>query len=249
MKVSIITATFNSEFSILDCINSVYNQTYEDVDHIIIDGKSTDETVNLILNNKNRVKLLISEIDNGIYDAMNKGIAEANGDIIGILNSDDVFFNNDVLNNIVLFFKKNLEIDAVYGNLVYVKRNNLNKIVRYWKSFDYYPKFFENGNVPPHPTLFVRKRVYLEHGKFNTLFRLSADYEFMLRILKVKSVNSKHINFTMVKMRLGGATSKNISNIIKQNIEIFDAWKLNKVLMPYNFYFVKLLKRIRQYFL
>jgi glycosyltransferase involved in cell wall biosynthesis len=249
MKVSIITATFNSEFSIIDCINSVYNQTYEDVDHIIIDGKSTDETVNLILNNKNRVKLLISEIDNGIYDAMNKGIAEANGDIIGILNSDDVFFNNDVLNNVVLFFKNNFEIDAVYGNLVYVKRNNLNKIVRYWQSFDYYPKFFENGNVPPHPTLFVRKRVYSEHGKFNTLFRLAADYEFMLRILKVKGVNSKHLNFTMIKMRLGGATSKNISNIIKQNIEIFDAWKLNKVLIPYNFYFVKLLKRIRQYFL
>jgi glycosyltransferase involved in cell wall biosynthesis len=249
MKFSIITTTYNSEFTILDCINSVYNQTYDNVDHIVIDGKSTDETVSLITSNRNRVKILISEIDNGIYDAMNKGIDLAVGDIIGILNSDDVYFDNNVLSNVANYFKSNPEIDAVYGNLVYVKRSDLNKIVRYWQSFDYNTYFFEKGNVPPHPTLFIRKSVYLEHGKFNTIFQLAADYDFMLRILKVKGLSSKHLNFTMVKMRLGGATSKNISNIIKQNIEIFDAWKLNKVLMPYNFYFVKLLKRIRQYFL
>ena len=249
MKISIITATFNSEFSIVDCINSVYNQSYDDVDHIIIDGKSTDQTVELINNNNNRVKLLISDLDNGIYDAMNKGIDLSNGDIIGILNSDDVYFNNDVLSKIAIFFKNNDAIDAVYGNLVYVKRNDINKIVRYWQSFDYNNNFFEYGNVPPHPTLFIRKSVYLKHGKFNTEFKLAADYEFMLRILKVKGINSIHLNFTMVKMRLGGATNKNIANVIKQNIEIYNAWKFNDLLMPFNFYAIKFFKRITQYFL
>lgn len=248
MKVSIITATFNSSSTIGDCINSVYEQTYSDIEHIIIDGNSKDDTLALINTIPNHVSKIVSEKDKGIYDAMNKGIALASGDIVGILNSDDLYYDNTVLTQVMHEFNMNPSLDILYGDLVYVKQTDTNKIVRKWNSVSYYPQFFDNGNVPPHPSLFLRKKVYSQAGLFNTKYELAADYEFMLRVFKKFNFSSKHIKSILVRMRLGGATNKSLWNIYKGNREIFLAWKSNDLIVPLAFLPLKFYKRLIQFF-
>jgi glycosyltransferase involved in cell wall biosynthesis len=248
MKVSIITATYNSEFAISDCVQSINKQSYSDIEHIIIDGKSFDNTLDIIRGQPNRVTKIISETDRGIYDAMNKGILTSNGEIVGILNSDDVYFNDNVITEIVNLFEKNPQLDIVYGNIVYVDKRDLNKIVRVWNSKSYYDLFFENGNVPPHPSVFVRKIVYQKMGLFNLDLHLASDYEFLLRIFKSLSFNSYFLPKTIVKMRLGGATNKNLFNIIKGNYEIYLSWKLNNYDFPLLLMPLRIIKRVKQFF-
>jgi glycosyltransferase len=247
VKVSIITVVRNGSKTIEETILSVQGQNYDKIEYIIIDGDSDDDTLDIVNKYSDVVSVVISERDSGIYDAMNKGITASSGDVIGILNSDDMYQDETVIESVMNEFILNPSLDIVYGDLVYVKSDDVTKVVRSWKSSPYHNNFFNNGNVPPHPSLFVKKRIYEEAGLFNLDFKLAADYEFMLRILKIHNFKSKYINNVVVKMRLGGATNKSISNIIKQNIEIIKAWKHNQLELPFLLMLLRIIKRLIQF--
>lgn len=248
MKISIITVVFNNEQTIECAIKSVLAQSYKNLEYIIVDGGSTDNTLKIINAYKSSIGKIISERDTGIYDAMNKGVFAASGDVIGILNSDDLYADNEVISDIMKQFNDDPELDILYGNLFYVKRNFTDKVVRKWRSKPYYPSFFENANVPPHPALFIKKRVYKDAGKFDLEYKLASDYEFMLRIFKKHTFKSKYLNRLIVRMRLGGATNKNIKNIINGNKEILAAWLNNGFSPPFYFMPLRILKRLIQFF-
>ena len=243
MKVSIITVCFNSELTIEETINSVISQTYSNIEYIIIDGKSTDNTHRIIKKYGNRVDLLISEKDNGLYYAMNKGVSLASGDIIGILNSDDLFYSNNTIKNVVKYFIEDEKIKLLYGNIVFFNSSTGN-VTRIWKSKTYYKSFFEHGNVPPHPSVFIKKEIYIKN-KFNTNFKIAADYEFLLRLLKKKKILSKYIDENIVKMREGGI-STTIKNLFFQNKEIIKSFKLNNLSVPWYFFILIIIKKIKQ---
>lgn len=246
MKISIITATYNSEYFLSNCISSIKNQTYPFVEQIIIDGSSTDNTLEIVRNTPNRISKVISEPDKGIYDAMNKGIRLATGDIIGILNSDDLYCDKFVLEKVESIFKTT-GVDCVHADLYYVKQNNTNQIVRHWKTCDYAPGAFKRGWHPAHPTFFVRKEVYEKYGLFKLDFTLAADFELMLRLLECHKITSIYLPEPIVRMRLGGASSKNIQNIIKQNIECYKAFKVNGIKVSPLYPLYRLLPKLKQF--
>lgn len=247
MKISIITVVFNNYKTIQSAIDSVFTQSHKNIEHIVIDGKSTDGTQDIIKLNSDKISYYVSEKDSGIYDAMNKGLSVSTGDIVGILNSDDLYYDNDTLRVISDIFERRKDLDVIYGNVVYVKQNNTKKIVRKWISKTYYSNYFDFGDVPPHPALFVRMHVVKKVGKFNLDLKFAADYEYMLRLFKKHNFNSLYINRYIVKMRLGGATNKNLKNILKGNIEIYKAWKINGLNMPLYFFPIKIIKRLIQF--
>jgi glycosyltransferase involved in cell wall biosynthesis len=248
LKISIITVVYNNKRTIKDAINSVLNQTYSNIEYIIIDGNSTDGTMDIVLEFSGRISKVISEKDSGIYDAMNKGIDLATGDVIGILNSDDMYNSLDTLQYIMDLFISDNDLDILYGDLVYVKTNDINSIVRKWIGQEYYNNYFEYGNVPPHPSLFVRAHVYNQAGLFNLKYRLASDYEFMLRIFKKFDFKIKYLPILIVKMRLGGATNNSVFNILKGNNEILDAWRENGLSVPFLLMPLRLIKRVLQFF-
>lgn len=247
MKISIVTVVYNNERTIKDAMLSILEQTYKNIEYVIIDGNSSDNTVNLINEYKDKLGYFTSEKDNGLYDAMNKGIKACTGDVIGILNSDDLYQDSNVIKVIMEHFNNDPELDILYGDLVYVKSDDTDKVVRNWKSKNYYDSFFENGNVPPHPALFVRGRVYKESGLFDLQYKLAADYELMLRMFKKHNFKSKYINRLIIKMRLGGATNQSFSNIVNQNKEILKAWKNNGLQAPLYLMPLRILKRLLQF--
>ncbi len=229
MKVSIITATFNSEKSIQQTINSVVNQDYADIEHIIIDGGSTDATLEIIKKNNGRISLLVSEKDKGIYDALNKGIKIATGDIVGFLNSDDVFDNPQIISRVINCFKIK-KSDVVYGNLIYQSKNESKKrTIRYWRSNAFNPGCLWYGWMPPHPTLYCKKEIYNKFGLFDDNFKISADYDFILRVFKEPTINKTYLPTIMVKMNVGGASNKSIKNIIQKSTEDYKAIRNNKI--------------------
>ncbi|MFA5033573.1 MAG: glycosyltransferase family 2 protein [bacterium] len=246
MKVSIITVAFNSEKFIEHAINTVLSQTYKNIEYIIIDGGSIDGTINIIKKHKDKIAKFISEQDNGIYDAMNKGLKMATGDIIGILNSDDFYADNFVIETVVKNIK-NENADSCWGDLFYVDKENTSKIVRNWKSSQYSKNNFGKGWMPPHPTFFVKKQIYEKYGYFNLDFRTSADYEIMLRFLEKYKIKSCYIPKVLVKMRIGGKSNKNIKNIIKANIECYNAWKINELQINPIVFFIKPLLKVLQF--
>lgn len=203
MKISIITVVWNNVNTIKDAIESVLNQTYKNIEYIIIDGGSTDGTIEVIQSYGNKINKFVSERDEGIYDAMNKGIKLATGDVIGILNSDDFYKSNDVLETVAKEFMVK-DIDCLYGDLEYVDQSNTSKVVRYWKSKPYRKGLFQKGWHPPHPTFFVKREIYHKYGMFNTNFKIAADYELMLRFLEKYQIKSSYIPKVLVSMRLGG---------------------------------------------
>lgn len=223
-KFSIITVVFNNESTILDTVNSVSTQTFQELEYLIIDGQSTDGTLNRLRECSKKVSNLISEADNGIYDAMNKGIGVATGDIIGFINADDFYASSDVLTKIAAVFNDS-NIDACYGDLCYVKQNDTSTVVRYWKSTSFQPTAFEVGWCPPHPTFFVRREIYERFGGFDLSYKIAADVELMMRFLEVHQVRVKYIPEVLVMMRMGGTTNRSLTNIIKQNKEILRALK------------------------
>ena len=251
MKISIITATYNSSKTLRDTLESVLNQTYQDIEHIIVDGGSKDATLEIIKEYEpkfnGRLKW-ISEKDNGIYNAMNKGIDLTSGEVVGILNSDDLYFNSNVIYDVMNEFQNDPYLEAVHANLYYVKNDDVNFVVRHWITGDFLEKSFFKGWHPAHPTLFLKKNVYYKCGNFNLDFDLAADFEFMLRIFEVFKIKSKFIPKTIVKMRLGGATSKNIINIIKGNRECIKAFKANKLTPPFLYPFYRLIPKLKQFF-
>ena len=247
MKISIITVVFNNVHTIKTAIESVLSQTYPEIEYIIIDGGSTDGTLDVIKSFGSAIHRLISERDNGIYDAMNKGISHCTGEVIGILNSDDVYDNDQVIATVMDAFLEDQKLGIVYGDLVYVKGDDVNQVVRRWTSEHYYNRFFEDGHVPPHPSLFIKREVYQQVGFFNPDMRLAADYEFMLRLFKLHQFKSRYINSLFVRMRLGGATNVSVKNIIKGNLEILSAWKRNHLSAPYTLMPKRIFKRLTQF--
>lgn len=248
MRVSVITVSFNSESTIADTIRSVASQMFPDIEHLVIDGLSNDDTVNVVEANRHPNLVLTSEPDAGIYDAMNKGLTRATGDIIGFLNADDFFSDAEVLTRIAKAFEADPCIEACFGDLVYVTEDN-RKVVRYWKSQPYEMGCFARGWSPAHPTFYIRRSALNRLGQFDLNYRLAADTEFMMRYLERGGVQSRHIPHVQVRMRLGGATNHSWRNIARQNREILQACKKNSI--PYSlssFVFYKLASRFWQRF-
>jgi len=246
VKVSIITSCFNSEKTIEDTIQSVLLQTYPNIEYIIIDGKSKDKTLEIVNNHKDKITKVTSEEDNGIYDALNKGINLATGDIIGFLHSDDIFAHSNVIENIVEMFQET-ETSAVYADLHYVSRENTNKIIRNWKSGEYKYGMFLNGWMPPHPTVYIKKDVYNQFGTFNLDFKTAADYELMLRFFHKHKVKLTYLNEVTIKMRVGGESNATIKNRINANKEDRKAWKINNIKPRFYTLWFKPLRKIFQY--
>jgi glycosyltransferase involved in cell wall biosynthesis len=247
MKISIITVCYNSEKYIESAINSVLSQDYTDIEYIIIDGNSQDQTKEIIKKYLDRIHKFISEPDKGIYDAMNKGLNLATGEIIGFLNSDDLYIDNTIITQVVASFRQS-NCDILYGDLYYVKADNPDIIIRKWKTKSFKNESFKRGWHPPHPTFIVRKNIYLKYGYFNCQFKLAADFELMLRFLEKYKVKSTYLCKSIVKMRLGGTTNKNIKNIIIQNIECYKAFIINDLDVSIIYPLYRLLPKIKQFF-
>lgn len=236
MKVSIITVCFNSEKTIEDTLKSVASQTYKNIEFIVIDGKSTDKTNSIIELYKDSVSVHISEQDKGLYDAMNKGIKLATGDIVGIINSDDIFASNDSVAKLVAGFDDS--IDGVYSDLVYVKEQDVSKITRLYSSKVFKKNLIRFGIMLPHPTFYVRKSCYDKFGYYKTDYRVAADFELITRFI-CNNVKLKRVNDILVKMREGGVSSSGLAWRVHQNFEIVKACKSNGV---YTNIFIVMLK-------
>lgn len=226
LKVSIITVCYNNASTIEATIKSVINQNYGNIEYIIVDGKSSDDTLLVIEKYRSNISKIISEPDDGIYFALNKGIALATGEIIAILHADDFYPDNNVIAEVVSAFIES-GADTVYGDLQYVDRENTAEIKRYWKSGTYSQGLFLKGWMPPHPAFFVRKKCYVQFGTFNTILKSAADYELMLRLLHKNKCSSVYIPKVLVKMRVGGKSNISILNRIKANREDKKAWLIN----------------------
>ena len=238
IKVSIITVTYNSARFLGDCIRSVQMQNYKNIEHIIIDGKSTDGTIGIIKKYEAGISRWISETDKGMYDALNKGMKMATGDVIGILNSDDVLDNDHVIFNIVREFVAN-KADAVYGDLEYVAQEDTDKVLRVWKGMPYNRSRFEHGWMPAHPTFYVKRSLVEKYGGYETHYFSAADYEFMARYLYQHKISASYLPKLIVRMRMGGASNINIKQRLRANRRDYLAMKRNKI--PFAF-FVSILK-------
>ncbi len=224
MKISIITATYNSSAYISECVNSVNNQSYSNIEHIIIDGASKDNTLEIIDSLPNRVTKVVSEPDKGIYDAMNKGIKLATGDVIGILNSDDFFTYDDVIQNVVDTFNNN-GIDALYGDVHFVDPDDLNKCVRYYSSAIFKPSLFRFGFMPAHPSFYMKRECYEKYGLYALDYKIASDYDLLIRYLYKEKINYKYLKKDFVTMRTGGVSTENFNSSVTLNREIVKACK------------------------
>jgi glycosyltransferase len=228
VKISVITAVYNNENTIEDAIKSVLSQTYSDIEYIVIDGASTDKTLDIVKKYEEKIDTIVSEKDAGIYDALNKGIQKATGDVVCFLHSDDIYANEDVVKKVNDLFKEK-QVDSVYGDLVYVKKENVDRIVRYWKSGEFEHKKLKNGWMPPHPTFFVKREVYEKYGGFDTNFRIAADYDTVLRFLGVQKITTTYLPEVLIKMRLGGESNKSFINLKKKTVEDIKALRKNSI--------------------
>ena len=244
MKISIITPSYNSGNTIKSCLESIQHQSYKNVEHILIDGGSKDDTIG-IAHTCSPLTRIVSEPDQGIYDAMNKGIKLANGDIIGILNSDDVYTSQNVIQFVIDRFKNN-KVDAVYGDLNYINQNN--KIIRKWRSGEYGQDSFLQGWMPPHPTFFIRRECYEKFGLYNTDFSISADYELMLRMLYKHNLKGAYIPKVLVSMLTGGQSNGSLRKRWMANREDRKAWEINGLKPGSLTLLKKPIKKLIQYF-
>lgn len=250
VKITVITVSYNSAATIADTVRSVASQSHPDVEYLVIDGASKDETVAILEEQREHLVALVSEPDDGIYDAMNKGIKLAKGDVIGFLNSDDFYASSDVLSRVARVFEEDPSLDACYADLIYTDQIHTSRTVRYWESNDFVPSAFSKGWCPPHPTFFVRRSVYERFGGFDLNYHIAGDFELMLRFLEVHKIRVRYVAEVWVKMRLGGTTNKSLKNIWMGNQEILRALRSHG--LPANlirFFGHKLLSRGKQFFL
>lgn len=246
MKISIITIVYNNRETIADAIESVLGQTYPDIEYIVVDGQSTDGTVEIVRSYGDRISVFVSEPDGGLYDAINKGIGMASGEVVGLLHSDDLFYASDVVAKIVESFQNN-KTDSIYGDLLYVCKEDTNKIVRNWVSGNYSRGAFLNGWMPPHPAFYVRKSCYDSLGLYNTTFCSAADYELMLRYLYKYQITTAYLPEKLVKMRVGGKSNVTLKNRIRANNEDYKAWLINDLKPRFYTRFLKPLRKLVQY--
>ena len=248
MKISIITITYNSEHTVEETIQSVVSQDFPDIEYIIVDGLSNDNTLSVVNRYTQYIHKIISEKDKGLYDALNKGIKTASGEVIGMLHSDDIYANNQVISKVAQQFAADPEVEAIYADLVFVDRNDTEKVLRTWKAGEFEPDAFKKGWMPPHPTFFVRKSVYERYGGFNLDLKLSADYELMLRFIHKHKIKISYLPETIVKMRMGGISNTSFFVKLKANIEDKLAWRMNDLKPGWFTTFRKPLKKLKQYF-
>ena len=247
LKITIITVCYNSEKTIKTTLDSVANQTFKKIEHIIIDGKSSDKTISIVKKYPH-IKKIISEPDKGIYDAMNKGIKIATGDIIGFLNSDDFYSSNGVISKMAATFEEEPSLDACYADLIYTDKLDISKNIRYWKSSKFTLGLFSKGWCPPHTTFFVSRLIYEQFGSFDLNYRIASDVELTMRFLEVNKINAHYIPEIWVKMRLGGTTNQNLKNILIQNKEVLHALRSHKLSFNWISFFVhKIISRSLQY--
>jgi glycosyltransferase involved in cell wall biosynthesis len=247
VKISVVTVCFNSQRTIADTLLSVLSQDYAEVEHIVVDGGSRDGTLEVINRTPNRITKLITEPDRGIYDAMNKGIALATGDVVGFLNSDDIYADSEALRKVAASLSVSA-VDACYGDIVFVAADDPERIVRYWRPGDYAPGRVAKGWMPPHPTFFVRRSAYKLTGGFDLSYRLQGDYEMAIRLLEKQKLRLVYLPETLVRMRMGGASNSSIGNVIRGNQEAYRAAKTHGLARNPLFMVCKVLTRIPQYF-
>lgn len=247
MKVSIITVCYNSAETIENTLISVVSQSYPNIEYILIDGQSTDGTLAIIERYKSKLARVISEPDKGIYDAINKGIQLASGELVGVLNSDDFYVNNSVIEEVVKILQQQ-NADCVYGDLQYVDRQNTNLVKRNWVSGKYKQGLFYNGWMPPHPTFFIKNECYKKYGLFNLQLKSAADYELMLRMLHVHQIKAAYLPQVLVKMRVGGKSNISLKNRIKANREDKLAWVINGIKPRFYTLLMKPLSKLGQFF-
>ena len=246
MKISIITVTFNSAKYLEDCIQSVIDQNFNNIEHIIIDGGSTDQTVAIIKKYKHKLAYWVSEKDNGMYDAINKGLQFATGDVVGMLHSDDILASPEVISLIAQSFE-NKNVDSVYGDLVYVKPDNINQVLRIWKGYNYKRSKFKFGWMPAHPTFYIRKAVVDKYGGYETHYYTASDYEFMARYLYRHKISCVYLPKLIVRMRNGGASNSSIYSRLRANRRDYLAMKNNKIPFPLIASVLKPIRKLPQF--
>lgn len=222
VKISLVTATWNCAGTVADCLASVAGQSYANREHVLIDGASRDDTLRVLQAHREQLAVLLSEPDRGIYDALNKGIARASGDVIGFLHADDVFAGPDVLARVAAAFA-DPTVSAVYGDLQYVRKDDVSQVVRHWQSSPFSRRQLEWGWMPPHPTLYVRREWYERIGGFDARYRIAADYFSILRMFSQPDFRALYLPEVLVKMRLGGASNRSLKNIVRKSREDLDA--------------------------
>jgi glycosyltransferase len=228
MKVSIITAVFNRRDTIEDALDAVSGQDFAGIEHIVVDGASQDGTVEVLERRRSGIAVLVSERDDGIYDALNKGIGLATGDVIGFLHADDLFADVRVVSRVAAAFA-DPSVEAVYGDLDYVSRIDAQRVIRRWRAGTYSPRRLAWGWMPPHPTFYVRRSVYERLGGFDTRHRIAADYDCILRFLGRGGIVPAYIPEVLVKMRLGGESNRSVGNILRKSLEDYRALRVNGV--------------------
>jgi glycosyltransferase len=231
MKITIITICYNSAATIEKTIESVAEQTYKNIEYIVVDGNSKDTTIDIIKKNEKVIAKWVSEPDKGLYDALNKGIRNATGDVIGFVHSDDLLASREVLSKIACIFQE-VKVDGVYGDLQYVNKEDTSKVIRYWKSEAFKPELLKKGWMPAHPTLFLKKEVYEKHGLFNLNYNIAADYDLMLRIFSDPTLKFKYLPEVITKMRVGGASNGSLKNIKLKSLEDLKALRTNGIKNP-----------------
>lgn len=229
MKISLITVTYNSEAYLKDCIKSVLAQDYKNLEYIIIDGASTDSTLQIIESYKTKIAHFVSEPDKGIYDAINKGINLATGDIVGILNSDDMLSTSCVLTKVAEAFNVYNELQALFADVAFVERENSKKLVRYYSSKRFRPWMFQFGFQPAHPTFYAKRSVFEQYGVYRTDMKIAGDFELLVRFLAKGRINYKYLNLQLVTMRIGGISTSGLESIKRLNSEINKSLKINKI--------------------
>ena len=245
MLISIITVTYNAEEFLKTCMDSVQQQTHPNIEYLVIDGQSTDNTLN-IAHSYGIVSQLVSENDKGMYDALNKGIKLAKGEVIGILNADDFLASPTILADVAKTFE-NTSADVVYGDLVYVDKNNPDKVVRKWRSKPYTHGMFQSGWMPAHPTFYARKELFEKYGDYRLDMASAGDYELMIRFLHKYRVKSTYLPKVMVKMRTGGVSNSSVENRLRANKADLEAMKINGIKYPRIAALLKPLRKIPQF--
>lgn len=228
MKISIITATWNCQDTVGGCLASVAGQSYRRREHIVVDGASTDHTLALLEGKRAQLSVLVSEPDRGIYDALNKGIARASGDVIGFLHADDLYADGTVLARIGEVFEDS-GVDAVYGDLAYVGKEDTGRVIRHWRAGEFRPDRLRRGWMPPHPTLYLRRDLYERFGGFDLQYRIAADYDLMLRVLRRISGRVVYLPKVLVRMRVGGASNRSLPMILRKSFEDYRALRANRI--------------------